>query len=54
MTPTLDPTTSHVLAPGTRETTFREALREAMSQEMRKDEAISGRAEAADDADWSD
>ena len=32
-----DATTSHLIPEGTREATFREALREAMSQEMRKD-----------------
>ena len=35
-----DPTTSHILPEGTREATFREALREAMTLEMRKDPRI--------------
>jgi pyruvate dehydrogenase E1 component beta subunit len=40
MTPTLDPATAHLLPPGTREISFREALREAMSQEMRRDQRV--------------
>lgn len=39
-TATLDPTTTHLIPAGTREITFREALRESMSQEMRKDPRI--------------
>ena len=35
-----DATTSHLIPEGTREITFREALREAMSQEMRRDKRI--------------
>lgn len=35
-----DPTTAHLIPEGTREITFREALREAMSQEMRRDKRI--------------
>src|SRR5262249_46321397 len=40
MTTTLDPTTSHLLPDNTRETSFREPLREPMSQELRPDKRI--------------
>ena len=40
MIATTDPTTTHLIPTGTREATYREALREAMSQEMRKDPRI--------------
>lgn len=40
MTTTLDPTSAHILPPGTREATFREALRESMTLEMRRDPRI--------------